>query len=100
MRYELRAHVHEGARELQLQGWPSAEAIARALRDLGDRQALGRWLRASRRTVAGRRPLVQPAGVPLVERRHPHALPEPRLTLALAASSIAAAIFVLIYLWP
>ncbi len=100
VRDELRGHIEAAARDFELGGMATRAAIATALDDLGEPEALGRELRASRGTPALRRPLVQPAGAVLVGRAHAHALPDARLALALAASSITAALVVLIYAWP
>ena len=63
-------------RDFELEGMATRTAIATALDDLGEPEALGRELRASRGTPALRRPLFQPAGAVLVERAHVHALPD------------------------
>ncbi|HEY7801261.1 MAG TPA: permease prefix domain 1-containing protein [Dehalococcoidia bacterium] len=100
VRDELRAHIEAAMRDFELEGMATRTAIATALDDLGEPEALGRELRASRGTPALRRPLFQPAGAVLVERAHVHALPDARLALALFASSMMAAFVILIYAWP
>lgn len=100
VRDELRAHIESAARDLELQGMSADAAIRAALTDLGEPEALGRELRASRGTSALRRPLVQPAGAVLLDRPHTRALPDLRLSLALALWSITGAVAVVIYAWP
>jgi hypothetical protein len=99
-RDELRAHIRDQVRELQLEGIVGDSAIERALGDLGDPSALGHSLRASRGTHALRRPLVQPEGALILERRSQHHLPPPRVLLALAAFALVALSASLVYVWP
>jgi hypothetical protein len=99
-RDELRAHIEDGARELQLQGMAADEAVRRALRDLGDAETVGRSMRGSRGGTSLRRPLVQPAGALILQRRRDVRLPARALVLALGASAITSAAVGLTYLWP
>lgn len=99
-RDELRAHIREHVRELQLEGVDRDAAIGQALRDLGDPSALGASLRASRGTHALRRPLAQPEGALILERRAEHHLPPPRVLLALAAFVLMSLAASLVYVWP
>jgi hypothetical protein len=99
-RDELRAHIEDGARELQLQGVAAGEAVRRALRDLGDAETVGRSMRGSRGGASLRRPLMQPAGALILQRRRDVRLPGRALVLALGASAITSAAVGLTYLWP
>ena len=99
-RDELRAHIHDHLRELQLEGIDREAAVEQALRDLGDPSALGASLRASRGTHALRRPIVQPEGALILERRAEHHLPSPRVLLALAALVLMSLAASLVYVWP
>jgi hypothetical protein len=100
VRDELRAHIRDEVRELELGGVPSGVAVAQALRDLGDATELGRTMRRSRGTAAVRRPLTQPAGALLLERHRPRHLPPLGMALALAASGAASLAVALAYAWP
>jgi len=99
-RDELRAHIREQVRELELAGIDEASAVGQALRDLGDPSALGASLRGSRGTHALRRPFVQPEGALILERRAQHHLPPPRVLLALAAFVLMSLAASLVYVWP
>jgi hypothetical protein len=99
-RDELRAHIRDHVRELQLDGVEREAAVEQALADLGDPSALGHSLRASRGTHALRRPLAQPAGALILERRVEHHLPPPRVLLALAALVLMSLAASLVYVWP
>ncbi len=99
-RDELRAHIEDDVRELELRGLGRADAMGEALHHLGDPEALGRRMRASRGTPALRRPLLQPEGAVLVSGRRQRHLPAVWLSLALAAAGGAAAFVGLTYLWP
>jgi hypothetical protein len=100
VRDELRAHIAEEARELEMQGVTRTDAWASALRDLGDAEALGRSMRASRGTAPLKRPLVQPAGALVLERRSQLHVPRLGLLLAATASTVTAAAVALAYTWP
>ena len=99
-RDELRAHIREQVRELQLEGVDEARAIDRTLADLGDPTALGTSLRASRGTAPLRRAIAQPEGALILERRRDHHFPPMRVLLALAAMSLVGMATMLIYVWP
>lgn len=99
MRDELRADIEAAAREHELQGCARDEAMARALADMGVAAEVGRAMRASRRGAL-RRPLVQPDGALILERRVAYHLPHRALALALAAGGAAAAVVTLRFLWP
>jgi hypothetical protein len=99
-RDELRAHIEDGSRELQLQGVAAEEAVRRALRDLGDAETVGRSMRGARGGASLRRPLVQPAGALILQRRRDVRLPARALVLALGASAVTSAAVGLTYLWP
>jgi len=100
VRDELRAHIRDEARELELAGALPADAIARALRDLGDPAQLGRSLRSSRGTTPLRRPLVQPEGALILERRVIRHMPPPSILFALAALALAATLAAAVFVWP
>jgi hypothetical protein len=100
VRDELRAHLRDAAREHELAGMGTRDALAAAMRDLGHPAAVGRDMRSSRGTAAVRRPLAQPDGALVLEPRRVRHLPPLVVFLglaALAASSIALAIA---YAWP
>jgi len=99
-RDELRAHIRDEMRELQLEGVDDETALARALADLGDPAILGRTMRSSRGTTALRRALVQPEGALVLERRAVRHLPQPGVLLALAALMTVALVASIIYVWP
>ncbi len=99
-RDELRAHIQDEARELQLQGTAPAAAMRQALADLGAAEDVGRAMRASLGTLPLRRPLAQPAGALVLERRHDVHLPHRAVIAALAASALASSAVALTYLWP
>ena len=100
MRDELRGHIDAAVRERAMQGMREADAVHETLCELGEPEALGRAMRASRGTPALRRPLVQPEGAVLIGHHRARALPDARLLFALGAWSIAAAAAALIYAWP
>jgi hypothetical protein len=100
VRDELRAHIDAEVRELTLQGVPADDAVARALRDLGEPQQLGRALRASRGTHPLRRPLMQPAGAVAIGHRRMFRLPRASLLAAFAVAALAYGIVLAVYLWP
>ena len=99
-RDELRAHIEDGARELQLQGVAADGAVRQSLGDLGDAETVGRSMRGARGGASLRRPLVQPAGALILQRRRDVHLPARALVLALGASAITSAAVGLTYLWP
>lgn len=99
-RDELRAHIAEAAREFELQGHARDDAIARALGALGDPGDVGRAMRGSRGTAPLRRPLVQPAGALILERRTAYHVPSLRVALMVAAAAALPAAIALVYLWP
>jgi hypothetical protein len=99
-RDELRAHIEDSAREMELQGVDPEEALRAAIAALGDADAVGRSMRASRGGAALGRPLLQPAGALVLARRRETHLPRPAVTLAIAASSLVAMAVALAYLWP
>ena len=99
-RDELRADLDAAVRELTLQGLPPDAAIARAIVDMGEPAAVGRALRASRRTRPLRRPLLQPEGAVLIGHRRIVAARRWPLLVALGAAAAAYAVLVIVYLWP
>jgi hypothetical protein len=99
-RDELRAHIRDEVRELQLAGLDEDVATQRALHELGDPVALGHSLRASRGSAALRRPLVQPEGALILERRTSYHLPPRRVLLALAAMVLMVVAVSIVYVWP
>jgi hypothetical protein len=99
-RDELRAHLRDAARDLAMDGRDAADALAQAVRDLGDAHDLGRTMRASRGTRPLRRPLTQPAGAVLLHLDRHRNLPHGRLVLALAALAATPAVVALVYAWP
>lgn len=99
-RDELRAHIEDETRELGLQGVAPDDAIRRALSELGDAEIVGRSLWGSRGGVSLRRPLVQPAGALVLERRRDVHLPGRGLVLALGASAVASAAVGIVFVWP
>ena len=99
-RDELQAHIRDAVAELDLQGHPRAAATAEALGALGDAQAVGRALRPSRGTSPLQRPVVQPAGAVLIERRRDYNLPHAAVLLALSASAAMFIAIIAVYLWP
>ena len=99
-RDEVRGDILDRVRDLQLEGVDEEAAVAQALRELGPPSELGRELRRSRGTAALRRPLTQPQGALVLERRSAHSLPPVRLFLALAAVALMAAAMSLVYVWP
>jgi len=100
VRDELRAHILEGARDFELQGVSSADALPRALRDLGDAEAVGRAMRRSRRTVALRRPMPQPEGALLLRRHREVHVPSGGVLFVLTACAAMSALVTFSYLWP
>lgn len=100
VRDELRAHIAEQARELQLSGATPGDAVAQALRDLGDAEQLGRSMRGSRGSAPLRRPLSQPAGALILGPRRAYHLPRAGVALAFAASGAAMLAVAILYLWP
>jgi hypothetical protein len=99
-RDELRAHIRDQVRELELAGIEVDQAVDRALADLGDASILGRSLRESRGTAPLKRPLLQPDGALILERRHTRHAPSPTVLLALAAVVLTAVVVSMIYVWP
>jgi hypothetical protein len=99
-RDELRAHIADALRERRLQGDIEGAAVMDVLRDLGPAEDVGRALRASRDTAPLQRPLQQPEGALILERRRDYHLPRATVALALAAAAAAAAAVPLLYLWP
>jgi hypothetical protein len=99
VRDEFRAHIREGAREHQIDGMNSEEAVRRALDDLGEPAALGRSLRDSRGMPAVRRPLSQPEGALILERRIQRRL-SLTVTAAFAALAGSSLLIAALYLWP
>ena len=100
VRDELRAHLRDAARDLVTGGVGASDALAQALRDLGDPGDVGRALRRSRGTQPLRRPIAQPAGSVLLHVDRHRNLPQPRLVLALAALAAMPAVVALAYAWP
>ena len=99
-RDELRAHLRDAAREMELGGVERCDAERRALAELGDPEQVGRSMRASRGSVALRRPLAQPEGALVLERRTVRHLPPAPMSAALVLAPIAAASLALLFLWP
>jgi hypothetical protein len=100
VRDELRAHVRDAAREFELQGIAVDRAIELALADLGDPEQFGHSLRASRGTTPLRRPLLQPEGALVLERRRDRHIPAPGVFVAAAASALTGLAIIVVYLWP
>ncbi|MEX0749214.1 MAG: permease prefix domain 1-containing protein [Dehalococcoidia bacterium] len=98
-RDELRGHIRDQVRELQLDGVDGDAAIGQAVRDLGDATLLGRSLRSSRGKAPLRRPVTRPAGALILERRSAHHLPA-RMLLALAAMAVMTVAVSIVYVWP
>ena len=99
-RDEIRAHIREQARDLQVEGATERDALARALIELGDPEQLGRELRRSRGTKPLRRPLMQPEGALILDRTSRRHLPQAQIALAAAALSGLALLIVMLFLWP
>lgn len=99
-RDELRAHIRDAVREHEISGLSRDFAEAQALADLGDPEAIGRQLRRSRGTAPLQRPLLQPAGALILERRRNFHLPVARVTVALLALSATLVAVTIVYLWP
>jgi hypothetical protein len=99
-RDEILAHLREAVREHEIDGLPHDDAEARALADLGDPAIVGRAMRRSRGTAPLRRPLPQPAGALVLQRRSSVRLPGTRVSVALLALAAMLAAVPLIYLWP
>jgi uncharacterized membrane protein len=99
-RDELQAHIRDAVADLQRQGVAAGDAVARALRDLGDPQDVGRSLRESRGRAPLRRAVAQPAGAVLLGRRDELHLPNALVLLALAAMLAIFAALLLAWLWP
>lgn len=100
VRDELRDHIADAARDLEMQGVPQSDAARRAMSELGGPEPLGRALRASRRRQPVQRPLLLSDGTLVVQSRRPRHLPHPVVVLAIALSSAASSLVVLGYLWP
>ena len=100
LRDELRAHISEAIREHELGGLSPDDALMATLRDFGPPSDLGRDMRGSRGKRPLVRPLAQPAGALLLERRSIRHLPPRALILAVAASGVAALAVAITYAWP
>lgn len=100
VRDELRAHLRDAARDLVIGGAAAPEAVARALRELGDPSVLGGTMRSSRGTQPLQRPLTQPAGAVLLHVDRHRNLPHASLVVALAALAATTAGVALVYAWP
>lgn len=100
VRDELRAHIRDAARDAELSGTSTNDAIAAAMRDLGDATDLGHSMRSSRGSAPLQRPLVQPAGALVLERRRAYHLPRAPLALAFALAAAASVTMMLLYAWP
>ena len=100
MRDELRAHIRDAARDAELRGTPSNAALAAAMRDLGDATGLGHSMRGSRGSAPLRRPLVQPAGALILERRREYHLPRAPIALSFALAAVTSVTMILLYAWP
>jgi len=100
IRDELRSHIRDAAREAELGGTSSNDAIAAAMRDLGDATDLGLAMRGARGNAPLQRPLAQPAGARVLERRRAYHLPPSPLALALALATAASVTMMLLYAWP
>lgn len=99
-RDELRIHIDDAVREMQLAGVGAEVALGRALDDLGDASVVGGAMRTSRGSVALSGALAQPTGALVLERRRDVHLPGRGLLLALGASAIASAGVGVAFLWP
>jgi hypothetical protein len=99
-RDELRAHLRDAIREHELSGVSRDAAERAALADLGDAPALGRALRPSRGTAPLRRPLVQPAGALVLERRSLRHLPSAGVAAALLLAPLTALLVAFLFIWP
>ncbi len=100
VRDELRAHIADAARELEMSGRQPDAALDEALAALGDAESVGRAMRGSRGTSTLRRPLVQPVGALTFGSRRAYAMPRPALLLALVAAGSMALVASLVYAWP
>lgn len=100
VRDELRAHLRDAARDLVIGGVAAPDALAQALRELGNASALGKAMRSSRGTQPLQRPLTQPAGAVLLHVDRHRNLPPASLAFALAALAVAPAAVALAYAWP
>lgn len=100
MRDELRAHIADAAREHEMRGLSHDAAVALALADLGDAAEVGRSFRPLRRGGSLRRPLVQPEGALILDRRAVYRLPHRALAVALAGGGAMAAVVALRFIWP
>ncbi len=99
-RDELRIHIDDAVREMQLAGVGAEVALGRALGDIGDASVVGRAMRTSRGSVALSSQLAQPVGALVLARRRDVHLPGRGLLLALGASAIASAGVGVAFLWP
>lgn len=100
VRDELRAHIRDAARDAELRGTPANEALAAAMRELGDATEVGRSMRDSRGRAPLRRSLVQPAGALVLERRRAYHLPRAPIALVFALAAAASVTMLLMYAWP
>jgi|CXWL01.1.fsa_nt_gi hypothetical protein len=100
LRDELRAHISEAIREHELGGLSPDDALMATLRDFGPPSDLGRSMRASTGKRPLARPLTQPSGALLLERRSIRHLPPRALILAVAASGVTALAVAITYAWP
>lgn len=100
LRDELRGHITEAARERELDGLSPDEALTATLRDFGPPLDLGRSMRGSRGKRPLARPLNQPAGALLLERRSVRHLPPLSVMLALSGAAVASVVFAMVYVWP
>jgi hypothetical protein len=99
-RDELRAHVRDAAREHEIAGLSPEQAIDAALRDLGDPATVGSALQSSRGSAALRRPLVQPEGALILDRRAQHHLPPPAVVAAIGCAMATVILVLLVFFWP
>jgi hypothetical protein len=100
LRDELRAHIRDAVREQEIGGVGHGEAVRVALRDLGEPERLGRSMRGVRGAAPLKRPLIQPEGALILERRGSVRLPSGALSLAVAALGVALVALGVTYLWP
>ncbi len=100
VRDELRAHIRENALELELGGADHDDAIIAALDDLGLPEEVGRAMRSSRGTRPLRRPLSQPEGALILERRTIRNLPPVSIAVGIIAGALTVGGLIVAYAWP
>jgi hypothetical protein len=99
-RDELRLHIEDAVREMQLAGIGAEDGVHRALGELGEASVVGKAMRGSRGSAALSAELAQPVGALVLERRREVHLPGRGLLFALGASAVASAGVGVAFLWP